>query len=321
LINRRNFLEITGGAGLLAMFSARALRAAETLPRIVLPKTRSTVAGVSVGCTSLSFMLKPIEQVPAILKHLGFGITEITSDHLEPVLGKGRFPWASGAGFKGLARGWTPEAREKLRQWRLTTPLSYFEGIGRKFQEAGIDVYSYNAHFADDVSDAELDRSCQVTRAMGAQVVTVVCSQTNEFAKRLDAAAKKNRFRMAIHNTPHPNVLTSWSAYDRLLEGCSEYLGINLDVGHYADGGGDLVDLLSRKSDRIFDIHLRPKGHEQASPIPPPGDTTVRDTLIALRDNHLTIPANLEYEVFTPDNLIPVERWFAYCKKVLASAR
>jgi hypothetical protein len=47
--------------------------------------------------------------------------------------------------------------RADLRQWRLTTPLSRFKEIRKKFDAAGIDVFAYVMTFAEDFPDEEID--------------------------------------------------------------------------------------------------------------------------------------------------------------------
>jgi hypothetical protein len=61
--------------------------------------------------------------------------------------------------------------REQLRQWRLTIPLDCFDEIRRKFTRTGIELFGYVVTFADDYTDAEIDRSFQCAKSLGVGVI------------------------------------------------------------------------------------------------------------------------------------------------------
>ena len=306
---------------------------ASVAPIGTFPSVSSTFGGVPIGCGSDSFPSNSIEEIPGLLKRIGFGMVEITSVHLEPktatpansgsAAGSSVRPQGTPSGNStavpqaGPSRSADPEGWARLRDWRLNTPMSYFESVGRSFSDAGIVVYAYNTHWNDDVTDEELDRTFKATRAMGASVITAVCPPTNEFARRLDPIAKTNYMRVGIHNT-RPSPLNSEAAWDTLLRECSRFVGINLDIGHYIDGGGDPVALVRSRRDLIVDIHIKPKGNPSpSSKIPVDGDSTVRDFLAAMRDNRWSIPCNFEDERRQPDKLTTMALWYGYLQGVL----
>src|SRR5829696_6361795 len=99
-VSRRVFIESAAGGALLAaagVAGAQGTAAAKG----------STFHGVIVGANSFCFPDRPIEEAVDVIADLGFSLGEVHPRHLEPSFGPGR-----GAPMP-------PDAREKLRQWRL----------------------------------------------------------------------------------------------------------------------------------------------------------------------------------------------------------
>src|SRR5215469_18825189 len=87
----------------------------------------SVVRGVQIGAQSYSFRDRPLDACIQAFVTVGLGECELSQAHLEPAEGT--------------------VTREKLREWRLNTPLSYFEGVRKKFDAAGVRLYAYNYSF------------------------------------------------------------------------------------------------------------------------------------------------------------------------------
>ena len=313
-LNRRDFLDASLGAALWT--SAASSSAAPAAPK--LPKISSTFGGVPLGCGSISFMDSPVERVPELIVDAGYGMTEIIDNHMQPQLGRGPDGPPPGATGGRGGRGMDPETRVKLREWRMNVPLDRFKEMGRLYRAKGVYVYSYHSHFTPDFTDGEIDRIFEMAKAMGCQVMTAATVTTNDFALRLDRYAKKHRMRVGVHNLD-ANLATE-AQYDALLHGCSDYMGINFDIGHWADAGSDCVELLRRRTSDIVELHIKGKrGTIPPGKIFPDGDTTAKDVLLALRDNKWPIPAMLEFEVRGADRLASCRAWFAYSKQVLLS--
>src|SRR2546421_1443050 len=49
------------------------------------------------------------------------------------------------------------ESREKLRQWRLALPLDRFREVRKKFDGAGLNLFSYVMTIGDDFTDPEIE--------------------------------------------------------------------------------------------------------------------------------------------------------------------
>ncbi len=98
----------------------------------------------------------------------------------------GKWSWTADA------RRWSPGASaaiEALRQWHLTVPLDYYTAIRKRFSDAGLEIYTYEPSLGAVVSDADLNRACEVTKALGAhyprrQLLTKVGRQTHGADRR-----------------------------------------------------------------------------------------------------------------------------------------
>src|SRR5207249_5961121 len=93
------------------------------------------------------------------------------------------------------------KAREDLRKWRLETPLDHFREIGTRFKKNGITIYAYNYSPNASYTDAEIDRGFEMTKALGAEIITA--STTIEVAKRIAPRAEKHKMAVAMRG--HPN--------------------------------------------------------------------------------------------------------------------
>src|SRR5262249_29414730 len=111
---------------------------------------------------------------------------------------------ATGAGNAGggQGRGRSPEAqkaREDLREWRLSTPMSHFEDIKKKLADAGIVVYAYTVNgMGADYTSEEIDKMFEQAKALGA--TTISSSTTLDVAQKLIPFAEKHQYPVAFHN-------------------------------------------------------------------------------------------------------------------------
>ncbi len=263
----------------------------------------STVNGVSVGVQSYSFRDRPLDTAIEAMKSIGIGSCELWSGHTEPL--------------RELRRA--KDGREKLRAYRLETPLSKFEEIGTKFHEAGIELNSLNYSFRDDFTDEEIARGFEMARAMGAKAITA--SGTVSVAKRVDPIAKRYRMLVGMHN--HSRIRENEFATPADFEAASQghnQIVVNLDIGHFVAAGFDPVDYISKHHERIVTLHIKDRKANQGENVEfGKGDTPIREVLALLRDNGYDIPANIEYEYKGADTLTEVGKCFTYCKQALES--
>jgi sugar phosphate isomerase/epimerase len=261
----------------------------------------SKFGGVQLGVQSYSFRDLPLDAAINAMVQIGIGECELFFGHVEP------------QNLKGAA----------LKDWRLSTPLSYFEQVRKKFDKAGIQLAAYSLNFRDNFSDAELDRGLQMTRALGTDIVTT--STTLTCAKRLIPLAEKYKVRVAMHGhdqTNKPNEFSTPATFSQALK-MSPWFYINLDIGHFTAAGFDPVPYIEEHHSKILTLHIkdRKKNHGPNMPFGQ-GDTAIKPVLLLLKEKKYPIPANIEYEYNDEqpglETITEVRKCFDYCKAILS---
>jgi len=280
-------------AGVAGLAASRApLRAADWID--------SVFSGVQIGAQSYSFRDRPLAEAIKGYQEVGLGECELWEGHVEP----------------------QTEDFKKLREWRLSVPLSQFHDVRRQFDDVGVKLYAFNYSFSKHMTDDEYDRGFQMADALGVQYITA--SSQVSIAHKVDAYAQKYKITVGFHghdNTRNPDEFSTAETFARAMEGASPYIGVNLDIGHFVAAGGDPVAYIREHHDRIVTLHIkdRKKNHGPNEPFGQ-GDTNITGVLQLLRDNHYPIPANIEYEYGKPgmDTIAEMKRCVAYCKAALA---
>jgi sugar phosphate isomerase/epimerase len=277
------------------------------LPAELVSKTKeinSKFKGVLIGAQSYSFRDRPLDGCIQGLADVGIGSCELWSGHVDPK----EFPDSK------LPR------REALREWRLTKGVAECKTIREKFAKAGIDIYAFNYSFRDDYTDEEIDKGFQMAEALGAKVITA--SSVLSIVKRVDPFAKKYKMRVGMHNHSNikPNEFATPDDFAKAMEGSSEYISVNLDIGHFTAANFDAVDYLTKHHQRIVTLHIKDRKRNQGDNLPfGEGDTPIKAVLALLRDKKWAIPANIEYEYKGKDTLEEMKKCFAYCKQALGA--
>jgi sugar phosphate isomerase/epimerase len=269
-----------------------------SLAALSLPIQSCTADGVKIGVQSYSFRDRSLDDAIKAMVEVGLSSCELWSGHVEP---------------KDLKR-------EERRDWRLTTPIDEFTKVGEKFKKAGIDLYAYNYSFKDDFTDDEIKRGFEMAKAMGAQVITA--SANVNTAKRIDVYASQYKMKVGMHNHSNikPNEFATADDFAQAMEGNSEYICINLDIGHFTAANFDAVDYLQKHHARIVTLHIKDRKRDQGENVPfGEGDTPIKPVLELLMKNKWKIPANIEYEYNGADTVAEVKRCFEFCKKALGA--
>lgn len=287
MYSRRDVAKLMGGA-MLARAAGVRLQAQET------------VTGIRAGAISYCFRSIPrpangdyMDTIIDAFRQTGLSVCELESVRVEPepaIPGGGRVPTAI-----------TPEytkRREELRQWRLTTPMSRFTEIRQKFQKAGIELFGYVVTFSDDFTDAEIDRSFQFARALGAGVIGT--NQTRvPVGPRLAPYAEKYGIALGWHNHANvtdPTEVASVDSFERLFA-MSKQFKANLDIGHFVAGNNDPIAFIRKYHDRISHLHLKDRRRDNGPNQPwGQGDTPVAEVLRLLKREKYPIVAVIEYE-------------------------
>ncbi len=261
----------------------------------------SLVNGVQLGVQSYSFRDRSLDEAIKAIVEVGINSCELWQGHLEP---------------KGLDR-------EALRKWRLATPLSLFEEAGQKLKNAGIQLSAYNYSFKKDYSDEEMERGFLMAKALGTDTITA--SSNPSISKRIDVLAKEFKTRVGMHNHAQggrPDEFDGPKEFAQAMEGTSQYICINLDIGHFVAAGFDPVEYLDLHHDRIVTLHIkdRKKGLGPKSPVVKfgTGDTPIKEVLQLLKKRKYRIPANIEHEIDGQPAMEGVRESLEYCKQALA---
>ena len=292
------------------------------LPRIAGAAINPIVNGVRLGAQTYSFRDLPrtpggdaIDPVIRACVECGIGEVELFAPQVEPQFN---------AGARGR-RGDPPspqavKAREDLRKWRLETPLDHFRDVRKKFDAAGIAIYAYNYSPNASYTDAEIDRGFEMTKALGAQIITA--STTIETARRIAPLAEKHKMVVAMHghsNTSDPNEFSTPDSFAAAMK-MSKLFKVNLDIGHFTAANFDALDYIRQHHADITNLHLKDRKKNQGDNVPwGEGDTPIRAALQLLKHEKWPIRAYVEYEYRGGGSPIEeVKKCMAFAKSALA---
>lgn len=269
-----------------------ALPAASALARI-----DSKVHGVQLGVQSYSFRDRSLDDAIKAMAEIGLGECELYDGHVEPKV-----------------------SREELRKWRTTVSMDHFRGIRKKFDDAGILLYAYNYSFRDDYSDEEIARGFEMAKALGVGIITA--SATLSVVDRVDREARKAKIKVGFHghdNTKDPNEFSTPESFEKAMAGRSEYINVNLDIGHFFAAGYDPVEFINKHHARIVTLHIKDRKSNHGDNMPfGQGETPIKPVLQLLEKKKYSIPANIEYEYEGKDTVAEVGKCLEYCKAALA---
>ncbi len=268
-----------------------------TLSGLALPSLglAQNVAGVQLGVQTYSFRQLPrtpggdqTDAIVAAMKECGLTECELWSPMIEPAAPTaGRRPTAEEA----------QRTREELRRWRVETPLSHFAGIRQKFRSAGLTIRAYNYSFADNFSDAEIDRGFAMAKALGSEFITA--STTLAVAARVAPFAETQQMVVAVHNhsnTRDPNEFATPDSFAAVMK-LSPRFKVNLDIGHFTAANYDPVAWLREHHASVTNLHIKDRRKDQGDNTPwGSGDTPIREVLQLLKRERWPIRAYVEYE-------------------------
>lgn len=248
-----------------------------------------------LGVQSYSFRDRPLEDAIAAMQKLGLRSCELWQAHVEP---------------RGVPR-------EQLRRWRETVALDHFHRVRDRFARAAIALSAYNISINDTFSDAEIDRAFEMTKALGAPVITA--SANVNTVPRIVPVAARHKMLVGMHNHSRiePNEFaTAKSLTDALRQG--PFIAANLDIGHFTAANEDAVAFLQQHHDRIITLHLKDRKRNQGANVEfGAGDTPIVPVLKLLAEQGWPIPANIEYEYKGGDPVDEVGKCLAYCRRAL----
>jgi sugar phosphate isomerase/epimerase len=236
----------------------------------------------------------------------GMGMVELHATWCEP-----RFD-APGVSAK--------EARQKLREWRVSAPADYYRKIKTEFDAAGITIFTYYVNISDEDTDAEIDATLEAAKTLGAR--GAVGSYGLNIAHRLAPFPAKHGVFVGLHNHDNlsdPDAFNSEASFEKGLSFSPDFK-TTLDTRHFTAANGDCIGFLERHHERVSSVHLgdRRKNNGRSTPFGE-GDAPIVEILRLIRDNRWPIMALLEFEHGTLRTEVEeVRLTFDYCKRALA---
>lgn len=309
---RREFSLAALAAAPLLMGAARASAASRCIPPL--------------GIQTYSFrdMLQTpgdmVDKMIAGCKAVGLSMVELFEPTIQPPAFSLHAPWAftGGKPTEASLYGRPPEGppsaavletRERIREWRLSTHLSVFRDIGRRFRKAGITIQAFNFGLKEDCTDEEVERGFAMTRALGTQVMTA--STTLKMCERAAPFAARHRTLVALHghsNLRDPNQLATPQSFESALA-MSPFYRLNLDIGHFSAAGFDTLAFIRQNHEKIVSVHLKDRKNNDGANMPfGEGDTPIVATAQLIRDHCYPIPIILEYEYAGADSITELKR-------------
>jgi sugar phosphate isomerase/epimerase len=287
---------------------------------MALAKIDSTISGVQIGVQSYSFRDRSLDAAIKAMVEDGLGECELFSPHMEPAQPRPQRAEGAAAPDQAARAAARAAAREELRKWRLTVPMEEIKAVRKKFDDAGIWLFAVNISFREDFTDPEIDRSFQMAQALGVKVITA--SSTLSVMPRVVPFAEKYKITVGVHghsNIKDPNEFATPESFTKAMA-MSKYVGVNLDIGHFAAAGFDPIEFIEAHHDRITNLHLKDRKKNDGPGTPfGEGDTPIKQVLVLLKRKKYKLPANIEYEYRgTDDAAVEVKKCFQYCKDVLA---
>jgi sugar phosphate isomerase/epimerase len=217
--------------------------------------------------------------------------------------GQGR--GASGGQGRGTANPDQAAAVEALHQWHLTVPLDYYTAIRKKFADAGLEINSYDASIGTANSDDDLNKACEVTKALGAHFM--MCAVTKSVAKRMAPIAEKHGMKVAFQGRPNMNVNTTVSDvmskpsdFEEVM-GYSKNFGTCIDVGDATGGGWDALKFIQDTHPRVFALNMKDRTKANVSMPWGQGDTHVKEILLLIRDKKYAVRCYIDCEYALPE--------------------
>ena len=267
--------------------------------------------GVRLGAITYTFRDLPrqngvdnIDDIIRVLTACGIGEIELFAPNAEP----------------GRAPGAPRTNPAEVREWRLKTPVTYFEAIRKKFDAAGIKLYAYTMNYRGDFTDAEIDKTFEQAHGLG---VNLIASSTQvSMTKRLLGFAEKHKIYLAFHGHSEvnkPDEFSTPATFQQALD-MSKYAKVNLDIGHFTAANEDPIAYIEQHHDRISHLHVKDRKKNDGPNVEwGQGDTPIKEVLQLLAKKRYPIPAFIEYEYMGKGNSeAEAKKCMAYMKQALA---
>ncbi|MEK6286723.1 MAG: sugar phosphate isomerase/epimerase [Acidobacteriota bacterium] len=253
----------------------------------------SIFGGIQVGVQSYTFRTFSVDKMIEAMVSIGLSSIELWDGHLNPMK-------ASEADFKATKK---------------------------KFDDAGIFVTAYCVNFPVTATDEHLDRGFNGALLLGTKVMTA--SVKKPIVPRLSQWCQKYKIKLGLHNHWFGE---KWFKGDRsqefetpddfmnALKGASDYLSINLDVGHFYAAGFDPVSFIRDHHPRIVSLHIKDRDKDADHTLRRFGEGAVPivETMKLVKEISFKYAANIEYELEPANPIEGTRTGFEYLKRSLS---
>lgn len=223
------------------------------------------------------------------------------------------------------------EAQQKATDWRASTTTATWKGVRKQFDDAGIDLRVLCYNMGENITDDEIDYAFRMARDLGVQAIS--SSSTVPVAKRVAPFADRYKMMWGGHghdNLTDPNQFATPKSFETIMS-FSQYIGVNLDIGHFYAAGFDPVGFIKQNHARITNIHLKDRKRDSEVANQPggimtdnfpwgQGGTPIKEVLLLIKSEHYPWPADIEYEYECRASGSPaqeVAKSLAFAKQVL----
>ena len=311
---RRGFLTTAAAAaGTMALLGRGGTRAVAALAdEAAAPgKPNSVIDGVHIGCITYSYRTDRIvtaEDTLAALVKDGLSEVELMDTPIKAYTG---ITVGSGAP-KGKAAQDPPKVTDADREKQLAKCAE----LRKLYNDAGVNIHIHKTPFGQ--SDEDVEFNFQIAKALGAKAIT---TERNEgLAKRVAKFADKYKIWVAFHN--HTDNVPTIDKPDPILD-IGEYIGLNLDVGHYYAGtkGKSPIPVIEKYHSKIVSLHLKDRTTDGRNLSWGKGQTPIKDVLQLLKKEKWPIYADIEVEYPIPKESTAVKEvgiCLQYCREALA---
>jgi len=257
---------------------------------------------VQIGAITYSFrsMADPNDIIKAFVT-IGLGEMEIMSGDVEKLVG-------------------APTGRAERTSWRRSATESTFAPVRAKIQQSGIDIalLCYNMNVSSTTDD-DIEYAFTMARGLGARAIST--STQVSMAKRIAPFAARHRMRVGFHghdSVDRADEVHNEASFKAVMD-AGEYVGPNLDIGHFMVAGGDSIAFLKQYHARITNLHLKDKKRDGTNVAWGKGDTPIREVLQLLSREKWDLPTNIEYVHEDPEGPVAgVTKCFQFVKDALA---
>jgi sugar phosphate isomerase/epimerase len=323
LLSRRKFLGTAAtAAATIAILPVSSSCKSSSSRVTAISKLNSKFKGVQIGVISYSFrdMGSNMETTLKACVDSGCSSIELMSTGIEEYLGapsapprpprapqpQGPAPAGASAGRSADGSQSVPSASEQkaamdkynsdLKAWRLSVPLTKYEELRKKFNDAGVDIHIVKFS-PSRWSDEEIEYAFKAAKALGAKGITEEIGE--EAVNKLGPIAAKHGMYAIFHQ--HMQFATEGFSYDPFLA-VSPAVMMNFDAGHFFGSTGIHPNTIIEKyHDRIFSIHLKDKTGPNATPpntnqVWGQGEMPIADVLNLIKEKKYPIYCDIELE-------------------------